>query len=99
MPQYPKIRIFNRPNPLTTPETIIATPTITTTPPRTKSHPQCPTGRKRNQLILTFNFRDRWSEAVLWELITYLNFDVIPLSITLRTIYLNRILPLTLTHL
>ena len=38
MPQYPKIRILNRPNPLTTPETIITTPTIATTPP-TESFP------------------------------------------------------------
>ena len=102
MPQCPKIRTLNREKALTTLKTIITTLTITTTPPRTKSHLQCPTGGKRNHLILTFNFRGRWSRAVLWELITYLNFDVIPLSITLHIIgqvYLDWILTVTLRHL
>ena len=38
---------------------------------------------------------------MLWGLITYLNFDVIPLFITLHIIgpaYLNWILPVTLRH-
>ena len=99
MPQCPKIRTLNRKKALTTLKTFITTLTVTTTPPRTKSHPQCPTGG--NHLIQTFNFRGRWSGAVLWELITYLNFDVIPLSITLHIIgqvYLGWILTMSLSQ-
>ena len=99
MPKYPKIRIFNTPNPSTTPETIITTFTITTTPPRTKSHSQCPAGSERNHLMYSFSFRNHWSEAVLLGLIIYLNFGVFPFSIALQIMYLNKILPLTLTHL
>ena len=51
MPQCPKIRTLNMEIAITTLKNIITTLTITTTPPRAKSHPQCPTGGKRNHLI------------------------------------------------
>ena len=99
MPKYPKIRIFNTPNPSTTPETIITTFTITTTPPRTNCHSQCPASSVRNHLMYNFSFRNHWSEVVLLGLIIYLNFRVFPFPIALQIIFLNKILPLTLTHL
>ena len=102
MLRCPEVRTLNRKKALTTLKTTITTLTITFTPPRTKGRPQCLTSSKRNHPTQTFNLRDSWSEAVLWELITHLNFNVIPLSISLHNIgqvYLNWILSVTLRHL